>query len=144
GVTLASLHSAKGLEWDVVFLAGLTEGTLPIVYAETPAQYEEERRLLYVGVTRARYRLLLSWARARTPGGPANREPTRFLSGLLGANRATSSSRPRSAPAGPVAGPSPFRVCGRKLAGAVERKLGRCLSCPGDVDDELYERLVGW
>src|SRR5690606_9311802 len=41
-------------------------------------------------------------------------------------------------------GPTPCRVCGRKLSGAVERKLGHCLSCPGDVDDELYERLVEW
>ncbi|MCB1292807.1 MAG: ATP-dependent helicase, partial [Mycobacterium sp.] len=54
GVTLASLHAAKGLEWDAVFLCGLQEGTLPIVYAEGPEAVEEERRLLYVGMTRAR------------------------------------------------------------------------------------------
>src|SRR5581483_3081298 len=54
GVTLASLHAAKGLEWDSVFLVGLVDGTLPIVHARTPEQLAEERRLLYVGVTRAR------------------------------------------------------------------------------------------
>ena len=54
GVTLASLHAAKGLEWDAVFLAGLTDGTVPIIYAQTDEAIEEERRLLYVGVTRAR------------------------------------------------------------------------------------------
>jgi DNA helicase II / ATP-dependent DNA helicase PcrA len=79
GVTLSSLHSAKGLEWDVVFLPGLTEGVLPIVYAQTDEAIAEERRLLYVGVTRARQRLALSWAAARSPGGPPSRKPSRFL-----------------------------------------------------------------
>ncbi|HEX6445301.1 MAG TPA: UvrD-helicase domain-containing protein [Streptosporangiales bacterium] len=145
GVTLASLHSAKGLEWDAVFLAGLCEGTLPIVYATTPEQLEEERRLLYVGVTRARERLFLSWSRARTAGGPANREPTRFLAGLLGGSggtrrQVTTTGRATRAKAGPVA----CQVCGRKLSGAVERKLGHCVGCPGDVDGELFARLVDW
>ena len=79
GVTLATLHAAKGLEWDAVFVTGLQDGTLPITYAETPTEIEEERRLLYVGVTRARLHLSLSWARARQPGGRQSRKPTRFL-----------------------------------------------------------------
>ena len=67
GVTLASLHAAKGLEWDAVFLIGLTEGTMPIQHADTDeAAIEEERRLLYVGVTRAREHLWLSWSLSRT------------------------------------------------------------------------------
>ena len=78
-VTLASMHSAKGLEWDAVFLVGLAEGLVPISYASTFEQIDEERRLLYVGVTRARKRLTLSWAstgsQQRTP-----RERSRFLS----------------------------------------------------------------
>ena len=82
GVTLASLHAAKGLEWDAVFLVGLTEGTLPITYAKTDEQVEEERRLLYVGVTRARLHLSLSWALSRSPGGRGGRRPSRFLDGL--------------------------------------------------------------
>jgi DNA helicase-2/ATP-dependent DNA helicase PcrA len=88
GVTLASLHAAKGLEWDAVFLVGLVDGTLPITHASTPEQVEEERRLLYVGVTRARRHLSLSWALARAPGGRRTRKPSRFLDGL----------RPASAP----------------------------------------------
>src|SRR6185437_9901804 len=82
GVTLASLHSAKGLEWDAVFLVGLTDTTLPIQHATTEAQLAEERRLLYVGITRARERLALSWALARSPGQRRGRRPSRFLDGL--------------------------------------------------------------
>jgi DNA helicase-2/ATP-dependent DNA helicase PcrA len=82
GVTLASLHSAKGLEWDAVFLVGLTDQTLPIQHATTPEQLAEERRLFYVGITRARQRLMLSWALARNPGQARRRRPSRFLDGL--------------------------------------------------------------
>jgi DNA helicase II / ATP-dependent DNA helicase PcrA len=74
-VTLATLHSAKGLEWDSVYIAGVSEGLLPFGYAKTDAAVEEERRLFYVGITRARRRLRLSWA------GP-NRQPSRFLADL--------------------------------------------------------------
>jgi DNA helicase-2/ATP-dependent DNA helicase PcrA len=90
GVTVASLHAAKGLEWDVVFLPGLTEGNLPIVHAQTDEAVAEERRLLYVGVTRARERVLLSWALARSPGGRPSRVPSRFLDGLRPRRRAAS------------------------------------------------------
>jgi DNA helicase II / ATP-dependent DNA helicase PcrA len=79
GVTLASLHAAKGQEWDVVFLAGLTDGMLPIVYAQTDDAISEERRLLYVGVTRARDLVCLSWALARSAGGRRSRKPSRFV-----------------------------------------------------------------
>lgn len=82
GVTLASLHAAKGLEWDAVFLAGLSEGLVPWASADTSADLAEERRLLYVGVTRAREHLELSYARSRTPGGRGNRRRSRFLDGL--------------------------------------------------------------
>jgi ATP-dependent DNA helicase UvrD/PcrA len=82
GVTVASLHAAKGLEWEVVFLPGLTDGNLPIIHAESEEALAEERRLLYVGVTRARRQVLLSWPLARSPGGRPTREPSRFLAGL--------------------------------------------------------------
>jgi DNA helicase-2/ATP-dependent DNA helicase PcrA len=102
GVTLASLHSAKGLEWDAVFLVGLTDTTLPIQHATTAEQIAEERRLLYVGITRARERLALSWALARSPGQRRSRRPSRFLDGLRPAaafTPAAKKSRPKKAEA---------------------------------------------
>jgi DNA helicase II / ATP-dependent DNA helicase PcrA len=146
GVTLASLHAAKGLEWDAVFLVGLVDGTLPLVHADTPSAVEEERRLLYVGVTRAREHLALSWALARSPGGRASRQPSRFLDGLSPAVQ-TSSGRGR--PAARAArrersGPVACRVCGASLMAAVDRKLGRCADCPADRDEQLFEALRTW
>ena len=79
GVTLSTIHAAKGLEWDAVLIIGLSDGLLPISLAEGPEAVEEEKRLLYVAVTRAREHLVLSYARARHAGGRAARKPTRFL-----------------------------------------------------------------
>ncbi|WP_175647587.1 ATP-dependent DNA helicase UvrD2 [Streptomyces cyaneochromogenes] len=160
GVTLASLHSAKGLEWDVVFLVGVAEGMMPITYAKTDEQVEEERRLLYVGVTRAREHLHVSWALTRAPGGRANRRPSRFLDGLRPGSTATASrtaagnaggiergftSRPEAVtPRRTQRTPARCRVCGRTLTDAGEMKLMRCEDCPSDMDEGLYERLREW
>jgi DNA helicase II / ATP-dependent DNA helicase PcrA len=80
-VTLATLHSAKGLEWDTVYVVGLSDGLVPITYAKDATAVEEERRLLYVGITRARHRLHLSWSQSGT-GRSAMRTPSRFLTEL--------------------------------------------------------------
>lgn len=77
-VTLSTMHAAKGLEWDLVFIVGLTEGYLPITYAQSEVEIREEQRLLYVGLTRARRELTLSWAR-RDANSTRDREPSRFL-----------------------------------------------------------------
>ncbi|GAA4158297.1 ATP-dependent DNA helicase UvrD2 [Gryllotalpicola daejeonensis] len=80
-VTLATLHSAKGLEWDEVHIIGLSEGLVPISYAKTFEQVDEERRLLYVGITRAKRRLRLSWSESGA-GRAGARQPSRFLAEL--------------------------------------------------------------
>ncbi len=79
-VVLSTLHSAKGLEWESVHICGLSEGLLPVNHARGLAAIDEERRLLYVGITRARSRLALSWSRQGLRG--QNREPSRFLAEL--------------------------------------------------------------
>jgi ATP-dependent DNA helicase UvrD/PcrA len=85
GVNLLTYHRAKGLEFDAVLLPALEEGLLPIRQATTPEEVAEERRLLYVGLTRARVHLWLSWAarRAGSSGREQPRKPSRFLDDLV-------------------------------------------------------------
>jgi DNA helicase II / ATP-dependent DNA helicase PcrA len=114
GVTLSTLHRAKGLEWDAVFLPQLEDGTLPIRQATSDFEaLAEERRLLYVGITRARRHLVLSWAAG------ARSRPSRFIPEL----RPGAVARPRgSAPA-----PAP----------------ARSFDLSAD-DEPLLERLIAW
>ncbi|NKX49424.1 ATP-dependent DNA helicase UvrD2 [Arthrobacter deserti] len=145
GVTLASLHSARGLEWDAVFLVGLSEGLMPISFADTDEAVDEERRLLYVGITRARVHLALSWSMARTPGGRANRKPSRFLDGLRPASSSRSAVRPEERSGRRrQAAPAQCRVCGTLLATGAERKVGRCSNCPPGYDEHTFEALRAW
>src|SRR5207248_1601353 len=83
GVHLLTLHGAKGLEFDAVFIPRVEERELPIRQAKKPAEVAEERRLLYVGLTRARRHLALTWSG----------KPTRFLTELGIATRATPAVR---------------------------------------------------
>ncbi|MBT4909584.1 MAG: ATP-dependent helicase [Microbacteriaceae bacterium] len=80
-ITISTVHSAKGREWPVVFMMGLAEGLFPISYATTDAAIEEERRLFYVGITRAREELVLSMGERSKETSPL-RELSRFVSGL--------------------------------------------------------------
>lgn len=146
GVTLASLHAAKGLEWDAVFLVGLADGTLPISHAlahgPDSEAVEEERRLLYVGITRARVHLALSWALARAPGGRQSRKPSRFLNGIAPQSSGTADTpnkarRPRGA--------TPrCRVCNSVLTAPAAIMLRRCETCPSDIDEQLLGELKDW
>jgi DNA helicase-2/ATP-dependent DNA helicase PcrA len=137
---------------------------MPISFADGWEAIEEERRLLYVGITRAREYVFLSYSGARTPGARATRAPSRFLDGLLAAPGAGRSGRGRgpagagAGGAGPASGagsasgagrrasalPSTCRTCGSTLTAAAERKVGRCSSCPPTYDEGLLDRLRHW
>ncbi|MFT4087466.1 MAG: ATP-dependent DNA helicase UvrD2 [Gordonia sp. (in: high G+C Gram-positive bacteria)] len=118
GVTLASMHAAKGLEWDAVLLTGLHEGSMPLRRASSTAdEVEEERRLLYVGITRAREHLHLSWSLSRGEGRRASRKCSRFLDGLA----------PRERPS--FDGPSAF---------------GRPMPDREDPDPRVLKALTAW
>ncbi|WP_031274055.1 3'-5' exonuclease, partial [Curtobacterium sp. B8] len=80
-VTLATLHSSKGLEWPHVVITGAAEGLLPISHATTDAEVDEERRLFYVGLTRARRSVTVTWSRQGSVRG-GTRTPSRFLAAL--------------------------------------------------------------
>ncbi len=148
GVTLASLHAAKGLEWDTVFLVGASDGLIPISIAEGAEAIEEERRLLSVWLTRARRQLFVSWSGARTPGARSTRRVSRFLApaaGILG-QAARTEGRPsgsrRAAPK--VARIAHCRGCGAELLTAAQRKTGRCDDCPPTYDTATFDRLKAW
>lgn len=153
GVTLSTVHAAKGLEWDAVFVVGLAEGTFPISYADTPARLQEERRLFYVAVTRARTTLGLSWAAARQPGGRASRERSALLDDAFGPSAPTSTARGAVVRGtGSRAGrarsgrrrPAVCSGCGAALVTGPESARGRCRNCPVAYDEELLVRLKDW
>jgi DNA helicase-2/ATP-dependent DNA helicase PcrA len=145
-VTLATIHTAKGLEWEAVFVVGVQEGSLPITYAQDPTAVEEERRLLYVGLTRAKRHLSVSWAAARAPGQPARRRHSRFIANLIpgelvpastvSGKKTSTKKRSRKV--------TNCRVCNVVLADAKQRNRGRCDDCPVPYDEELFERLRSW
>jgi DNA helicase-2/ATP-dependent DNA helicase PcrA len=149
GVTLATVHAAKGLEWDAVFVVGLAQGTFPIQYADTAARIEEERRLFYVACTRARTQLALSWARTRSGRGRRERSP--FLDSAFGPDSSTAGvgagvvrgSGSRTAAARRRRNDT-CRACGKALVTGREIALGRCESCPSTYDEALLDRLRAW
>jgi DNA helicase-2/ATP-dependent DNA helicase PcrA len=96
-VTLMTLHNAKGLEFPVIFLVGLEEGVFPHMRSlGDPAELEEERRLAYVGITRAKRHLFLTHATTRNLFGATNyNSPSRFLDEIPDALVAEAEPRPR-------------------------------------------------
>ena len=135
-MNLLTYHRAKGLEWDAVFLPALEEGILPIRQAvDDDEVLAEERRLLYVGITRARRHLALSWAAEReTRGRTTRRQPSRFLADL----------RPRPLPGEGRVTQLPDRYAADQGA---RRAASAAVSASGygvADDDPLYAALREW
>jgi DNA helicase-2/ATP-dependent DNA helicase PcrA len=125
GVTLITLHAAKGLEFPVVFLVGLEEGLLPHGRSlETPEAVEEERRLCYVGITRAKERLYFLRALRRTSGS-LSMGPSRFLRDIP-AELLSAPTRPRER------GAAPMLTRANALPGATEKSSASLVLIPGE------------
>jgi len=141
GVTLATIHAAKGLEWDAVFILGAHEGNIPISHAIKKGEeaVEEERRLLYVGVTRAREHLYVSWARSRNPGGRASRRPSSLLDQVM-PDELRTESVPRGSSGKRKDG---CRNCGSDVPGD-RQGFNFCADCASDADYRLFDRLREW
>ncbi len=143
GVTLTTAHMAKGLEWPIVALAGLEDGLFPLGRStEQPGGVEEERRLCYVGLTRARERLYLSWARTRYRNGRLElAEPSRFLDALppqvVEERSTTPSWRPQRGSSGAMP-PRPSRP-----RGAAARRLLPELGFPDEVSQDAPRYVKG-
>jgi DNA helicase-2/ATP-dependent DNA helicase PcrA len=143
GVTLMTLHTAKGLEWPVVAITGLEHGLFPLGRAEEqPDGLEEERRLCYVGLTRAKDKLYLTWARARRRGGELRPGiPSRFLRdlppGVVEERRTTSLWSPSWGDTRGSGGRSDGRYGGGKTRETVTRSV-----VTAKRDDEAFQETV--
>ncbi|HXE85023.1 MAG TPA: UvrD-helicase domain-containing protein [Gemmatimonadales bacterium] len=142
GVTLTTTHMAKGLEWPVVALAGLEDGLFPLARStEQPGGVEEERRLCYVGLTRARERLYLSWARTRYRNGRLElAEPSRFLDALPADVVEEKSTTPSWRPGRGMSGAMPPRPS--RPRGAAARRLPD-LEFPEEVSQDAPRFVSG-
>ncbi len=137
-VDLATFHGSKGLEWPIVHLGGVELGFVPIAYAKTEAQLAEERRLLYVAMTRAGDELHLHWSHRRTFGtSEVERQASPWLNGINAGSDASAMRRPPQA-------------VWRRHVERSRRYLGdspsvdRAAETEDQSEEELYRRLLTW
>jgi DNA helicase II / ATP-dependent DNA helicase PcrA len=155
GVTLATAHAAKGLEWDAVWVAGVSEGQIPSSYASTPAQLQEEQHLFYVAVSRAERHLVVSHASRRHNGWRS--EPSRFLAllqaggtspGRSAGRRSTRSVRSAGSVSPSAAHDVVVASCGRcngRLIGPFARRSKRCSGpCLTGEEARRWNQLLAW
>ena len=145
-VELATFHAAKGLEWPVVFVAGLERGLVPISHATTDEARDEERRLLYVAVTRAERELHCSWARQRSFGTRSlRRQPSPWLDDIQAARAALANgaARPGSADWRARLAEERARLRGGR-GGRAEAKGRSGVTLGRDADPVLLGALKSW
>jgi DNA helicase-2/ATP-dependent DNA helicase PcrA len=142
-VDLLTFHRAKGLEYETVFVCGLERGLVPITHASTSAELADERRLLYVALSRAAHTLHLSWARERMLGGrAARRDPSPWL-GAIAAASTIDDTHPSARPSRP---PEALRDARARLGrpAPVQRTRPRRARGIEAEDRALFESLVDW
>lgn len=135
-VDVTTFHQAKGLEWDVVHVAGMERGLSPIGHAKTPDAVAEEHRLIYVALTRARRHLHLHWANERRFGDrKSNRKPSPMLDDIGAAARGEDPRRARSKSA---------RNAGSLRKNMSARNGGPRMKAPQDESDPVFQALKKW
>jgi DNA helicase-2/ATP-dependent DNA helicase PcrA len=147
GVTLATVHAAKGLEWDAVWVAGAVEGQMPSAFAKSAAELTEERNICFVAMSRARRHLVVSHAARRHNGWTS--KPSRYLDRLTTPNAAGRGRTKGTASTSSGAASAPARGgcerCGERLRSAEARQARRCSR--GCADGEVaarYDQLERW
>jgi DNA helicase-2/ATP-dependent DNA helicase PcrA len=134
-VTVTTIHKAKGMEWDAVLIPKFVDGVIPLSYAKLPAEIDEERRLAYVAITRARKFLLISWSSnyKNSFGSIKEQSPSRFLSDI---EETKSSDQKMHAKTGAIAHRTPSKLLSRYRLGdrvnTVKFGLGRVINIQGD------------
>src|SRR4051794_6554662 len=140
-VDVMTFHAAKGLEWPIVHVAGVEKGLVPITHAKTGEALDEERRLLYVALTRAERELRISWAQERTFGTrTANRRPSPYLDDLQPLLDALEAG---VAPADAGARLPEVRQAVRAARGSRSGPTGRD-SLTAEADIAVFEDLKRW
>ena len=134
-VTVTTIHKAKGMEWNAVLIPKFVDGVIPLSYAKLPAEIDEERRLAYVAITRARKFLLISWSSnyKNSFGSIKEQSPSRFLSDI---EETKSSDQKMHSKTGAIAHRTPSKLLSRYRLGdrvnTVKFGLGRVINIQGD------------
>lgn len=145
-VTLASIHATKGLEWENLFLMGVSDDLIPFVQADSPEEILEELRLFYVAVTRAKNRLFITWSKSRDIDGKE-----RIISRFINHSKPTLENvvDTTNYSINKVTKPSErdlikCKLCKKPLVSGAEVILKRCKNCPGNIPHEYLEAAFEW
>lgn len=145
-VTLASIHATKGLEWENLFLIGVSDDLIPFVQADGPEEILEELRLFYVAVTRAKNKLSITWSKSRDFDGK-ERIISRFInhSKQINENVAdTTNYLIKKVTKQTERDLIKCKMCKKPLVSGAEVILKRCKNCPGIIPPEYLEAAFEW